>query len=146
MGKATRAGALWRAPARPRVVVDPMHVWNLPARKPGDLRRDRPKRSRKGEEGTVRVGKAQRAEADDARGGEVRFAHSTWEADEQSRPAGGGVGGGAGGGKGRSQGKRAPAKQGPGAEPGDVLDTAYDWLCKRRRNYPADADVWSFRQ
>ncbi len=27
-----------------------------------------------------------------------------------------------------------------------VLDTAYDWLCKRRRNYPADADVWSFRQ
>ena len=28
----------------------------------------------------------------------------------------------------------------------DVLDTAYDWLCKRRRNYPADADVWSFRQ
>ncbi len=28
----------------------------------------------------------------------------------------------------------------------DVLDTVYDWLCKRRRNYPADADVWSFRQ
>ncbi len=28
----------------------------------------------------------------------------------------------------------------------DVLDTAYDWLCKRRRNCPADADVWSFRQ
>ncbi len=28
----------------------------------------------------------------------------------------------------------------------DVLDTSYDWLCKRRRNYPADADVWSFRQ
>ncbi len=28
----------------------------------------------------------------------------------------------------------------------DVLDTAYDWLCDRRRNYPADADVWSFRQ
>ncbi len=28
----------------------------------------------------------------------------------------------------------------------DMLDTAYDWLCKRRRNYPADADVWSFRQ
>ncbi len=28
----------------------------------------------------------------------------------------------------------------------DVLDTAYDWLCKRRRNYPADAGVWSFRQ
>ncbi len=29
---------------------------------------------------------------------------------------------------------------------GDVLDTAYGWLCKRRRDYPADADVWSFRQ
>ncbi len=28
----------------------------------------------------------------------------------------------------------------------DVLDTAYDWLCKRRRNYPPDGDVWSFRQ
>ncbi len=28
----------------------------------------------------------------------------------------------------------------------DVLDTAYGWLCKRRRDYPADADVWSFRQ
>ncbi len=27
----------------------------------------------------------------------------------------------------------------------DVLDTAYDWLCQRRRDYPADADVWSFR-
>ncbi len=27
-----------------------------------------------------------------------------------------------------------------------VLDTAYDWLCRRRRDYPADADVWSFRQ
>ncbi len=27
-----------------------------------------------------------------------------------------------------------------------MLDTAYDWLCKRRRAYPADADVWSFRQ
>ncbi len=28
----------------------------------------------------------------------------------------------------------------------DVLDTSYDWLCRRRRAYPADADVWSFRQ
>ncbi len=28
----------------------------------------------------------------------------------------------------------------------DVLDTAYDWLCQRRRAYPANADVWSFRQ
>ena len=28
----------------------------------------------------------------------------------------------------------------------DVLDTAYDWLCRRRRAYPADADVWSLRQ
>ncbi len=27
-----------------------------------------------------------------------------------------------------------------------VLDTAYDWLCRRRRAYPVDADVWSFRQ
>ena len=28
----------------------------------------------------------------------------------------------------------------------DVLETAYDWLCRRRRDYPAAADVWSFRQ
>ncbi len=28
----------------------------------------------------------------------------------------------------------------------DVLDTAYEWLCRRRRDYPAAADVWSFRQ
>ncbi len=28
----------------------------------------------------------------------------------------------------------------------DVLDTAYDWVCSRRRDYPADADVLSFRQ
>ncbi len=27
----------------------------------------------------------------------------------------------------------------------DVLDTAYEWLCKRRRDYPPDADIWSFR-
>ncbi len=26
-----------------------------------------------------------------------------------------------------------------------VLDAAYGWLCHRRRDYPADADVWSFR-
>ena len=28
----------------------------------------------------------------------------------------------------------------------EVLDTAYGWLCGRRRDYPADANVWSFRQ
>ena len=28
----------------------------------------------------------------------------------------------------------------------EVLDTAYGWLCKRRRDYPANTDVWSFRQ
>ncbi len=28
----------------------------------------------------------------------------------------------------------------------DVLDTAYDWLCRRGWAYPAEADVWSFRQ
>jgi hypothetical protein len=27
-----------------------------------------------------------------------------------------------------------------------VLDTAHAWLCQRRRDYPADADVWSFRR
>ncbi len=27
-----------------------------------------------------------------------------------------------------------------------VLDVAYGWLCHRRRDYPADADAWSFRR
>ena len=27
-----------------------------------------------------------------------------------------------------------------------VLYAVYSWLCKRRRDYPADADVWSFRR
>ena len=27
-----------------------------------------------------------------------------------------------------------------------VLDAAFAWLCKRRRDYPADADVWDFRR
>ncbi len=27
-----------------------------------------------------------------------------------------------------------------------VLDAAYGWLCRRRRDYPADADVWSLRR
>ncbi len=27
-----------------------------------------------------------------------------------------------------------------------VLNQAFAWLCKRRREYPADADVWSFRR
>ena len=29
---------------------------------------------------------------------------------------------------------------------GDVLDDAYDWLCRRRRDYPANTDIWSFRR
>ena len=28
----------------------------------------------------------------------------------------------------------------------DVLESAYAWLCKRRQEYPCDADVWSFRR
>jgi len=27
----------------------------------------------------------------------------------------------------------------------DVLDAAYDWLCRRRVNYPSDADIWDLR-
>ena len=27
-----------------------------------------------------------------------------------------------------------------------VLDTAFAWLCKRRHDYPAHADVWHFRR
>ncbi len=27
-----------------------------------------------------------------------------------------------------------------------VLDDAHEWLCHRRRDYPANADVWSFRR
>ena len=28
----------------------------------------------------------------------------------------------------------------------DVLDAAYAWLCQRRKDWSADADVWRFRQ
>ena len=28
----------------------------------------------------------------------------------------------------------------------DILESAYAWLCKRRRNYPDHADVWNFRR
>ena len=28
----------------------------------------------------------------------------------------------------------------------DVIDRAYDWLCKRRRDYPDSANVWSLRR
>jgi RNA-directed DNA polymerase len=28
----------------------------------------------------------------------------------------------------------------------DVLDSAYQWLCRRRQDYPANSDVWSFRR
>ncbi len=27
-----------------------------------------------------------------------------------------------------------------------TLDAAFTWLCKRRKNYPASADVWDFRR
>src|SRR5437879_1908925 len=27
-----------------------------------------------------------------------------------------------------------------------VLDTAYEWLCRRRRDYSPNADVWAFRR
>jgi hypothetical protein len=26
-----------------------------------------------------------------------------------------------------------------------TLDTAYRWLCKQRRNFPANADIWHLR-
>jgi hypothetical protein len=26
-----------------------------------------------------------------------------------------------------------------------VLDAAYEWLCQRRKHWPADSDVWSLR-
>ncbi len=28
----------------------------------------------------------------------------------------------------------------------DVLDAAYEWLCRRRRDYSTNADVWSLRR
>jgi hypothetical protein len=27
-----------------------------------------------------------------------------------------------------------------------VLDTAYEWLCRRRRDYSANSYVWAFRR
>ena len=68
-------------PARPRVVIDPMHVWKLLARKPGDL-----PSGRRLWRVAVRIGKAEEADADDGRAAEVGLLHSTEEAGEQ-RPA-----------------------------------------------------------
>ena len=28
----------------------------------------------------------------------------------------------------------------------EVMEAAFTWICKQRRHYPADSDVWSFRQ
>ncbi|MEE8308965.1 MAG: hypothetical protein V3R34_01060, partial [Hyphomicrobium sp.] len=28
----------------------------------------------------------------------------------------------------------------------DVLDSAYEWLCRRRQDYSANSDVWAFRR
>jgi hypothetical protein len=28
----------------------------------------------------------------------------------------------------------------------DVLDSAHEWLCRRRRDYSPNADVWAFRR
>ena len=28
----------------------------------------------------------------------------------------------------------------------DVLDSAYEWLCRRRRDYSANSDVWALRR
>ena len=27
-----------------------------------------------------------------------------------------------------------------------TLDAAFAWLCKRRKNYPASAEIWNFRR
>ena len=27
-----------------------------------------------------------------------------------------------------------------------MLDSAYEWLCRRRRNYSANSDIWQFRR
>lgn len=27
----------------------------------------------------------------------------------------------------------------------EVLDSAYEWLCKRREDYPHNSEIWSFR-
>ena len=27
----------------------------------------------------------------------------------------------------------------------DSLDTAFEWLCQRRKDYPDSADIWHFR-
>jgi hypothetical protein len=28
----------------------------------------------------------------------------------------------------------------------DVLDSAYEWLCRRRRDYSANSDAWALRR
>ncbi len=28
----------------------------------------------------------------------------------------------------------------------EVLESAYEWLCRRQQDYPPASDIWSFRQ
>lgn len=105
--KATRMGALSRAPRRPHVVRDPgMHGRSLR----GNREISRPAAAvRSG--GPHREGR--KAEADDARTGEVGQVHSTKEVREQSRRGGRG----ADGGKAPAQGERQVAKHTPDTAP-----------------------------
>src|SRR6202795_4741675 len=112
--KATRMGAIVRAPRRPGVVLDTgmcgrslLGNRETPRLTTGHL----PDWSASGRRGAV---------ADDERTRGVRLRHSSWEADEQ----GGAIRCGAGGAKGGGQGKCGPAKHAPGAEPGERVPGA----------------------
>ena len=92
--KATRTGALARAPGRPGVVGDPGMCGR-------SLRGNREiSRPAGGRDAVWSASGRRGAEADDARAGEVRPRHSSEEAGEQGRATGGGAGGAKGGGRG----------------------------------------------
>lgn len=99
MGKATRSPTLWRVDGRRGGVLDPVHVWKLQTREPGDPMGFRTATWHMPRGGTV--GEGPWPYVRHARPWEVRWSHSTREAGEQNQNAGSG----ACGGKGTTRGK-----------------------------------------
>jgi hypothetical protein len=127
--KATRPGALLRAPGRLRVIVDPgTHV--------GLLHGNREVSAPPRDADPVAAPGRHDAEAGDAWSGEVRPAGSTDEAGEQ----GGAIRGGVGGGKRRGREECTAANHGPDTEPGSRVTGAVAHTRSRNQEQEGKAD------
>ena len=112
--KAARRGALSRAPSRSCEVLDPGTLAKPLVWEPGDLLPGPPRK------GPGPHWEGRRAEAGDARAGEVRPFRSSEETGEQRRATASGVGGA----KGRGQGERGRARHAPDTETGKRVTRA----------------------